>query len=86
MFWNLILNIEENITYHSVIYDRTLQIVHILSLFQRVSLSSTFIGMYLGDEVTQAALTNFSQCTLNPPLSHRSLLVEFKYTLFENLS
>jgi hypothetical protein len=35
----------------------------------------------LGDEATQTT-ANFSENTLNPPTSPRSLPVEFKYTVF----
>jgi hypothetical protein len=45
-----------------------------------------FIGLHLGEEATQTTRTNFSECTLNPPTSPRSLLVEFKYTLYINCS
>jgi hypothetical protein len=41
-----------------------------------------FIGLYLGDEVTQTTRTNFSEYTLNPPTSPKSLSVEFEYTLY----
>jgi hypothetical protein len=57
--------------------------VHILPLSQGVPLSGTFIGLYLGDEATQTTRTNFSEYTLNPPTSRRSLSVEFVYTLYK---
>jgi hypothetical protein len=38
--------------------------------------------VYLGDEATQTSRTNFSEHTLNPPTSPRSLSVEFEYTLY----
>jgi hypothetical protein len=41
-----------------------------------------FIGLCLGDEVTQTTRTNFSGHTLNTPTSPRSLSVEFEYTLY----
>jgi hypothetical protein len=41
-----------------------------------------FIGLYLGDEAMQTTRTNFSEHTLNPSISPRSLSVEFEYTLY----
>jgi hypothetical protein len=57
--------------------------VHILPFSQRVPLNVTFIGLYLGDEATQTTRTNFSEHTLNPPTSPRSLSVEFIYILYD---
>jgi hypothetical protein len=45
-----------------------------------------FIGLYLDDEATQTTRTNFSEYTLNPPTSPRSLSVEFEYTLYSETS
>jgi hypothetical protein len=56
--------------------------MNILPLSQRVPLSVTFIGLYLGDEATQTTQTNFLVYTLNPSTSPRSLSVEFKYTMY----
>jgi hypothetical protein len=35
-----------------------------------------------GDEATQTTRANFSEYTVNPPKSTRSLSMEFKYTLY----
>jgi hypothetical protein len=68
MFWNLIPT-----TVGSIIYDGTLQIVHVLPLSQ---------GLPHSDEADQTIRTNFSEYTLNPPANPISLTVKFKYNLY----
>jgi hypothetical protein len=53
-----------------------------LAPLSEIPLSSIFIGLYLCDEATQTTQTNFFEFSLNPSTSPRSLLVEFKYTLY----